>query len=218
MRQLALLAVAFGLGSVAPGSASAADFVFDADPFEGSTALTTPGRQVVGGEPFISFDTSSDRFVFDPVFFAVGDTLSFANDVVANLAPSGLNVIVLETLDNDSNPGTAFGAGNAANLLAGQITSDGAGFFIYYNSGLDLPRLVYSTNLSDPTADLKILARMTNLTGDPASLSSFTAQNFGVLAPVPEPTTWAMILVGFGLVGGAQRSAKRRQRVMVSYG
>ena len=34
----------------------------------------------------------------------------------------------------------------------------GPGFFIYFNSGLDLPRLVYSTDLSDNTADLKVLA------------------------------------------------------------
>jgi hypothetical protein len=34
---------------------------------------------------------------------------------------------------------------------------------------------------------------------------------------VPEPSTWAMMLVGFGVIGGAMRSAKRRQKVTVSY-
>jgi hypothetical protein len=34
---------------------------------------------------------------------------------------------------------------------------------------------------------------------------------------VPEPSTWAMMLLGFGFVGGAMRSAKRRRRVSVSY-
>jgi hypothetical protein len=34
---------------------------------------------------------------------------------------------------------------------------------------------------------------------------------------VPEPATWAMMLIGFGAVGGAMRSAKRRQKVTVSY-
>lgn len=37
------------------------------------------------------------------------------------------------------------------------------------------------------------------------------------VAPVPEPATWAMMLLGFGFIGGAMRSAKRRQRVTVSY-
>jgi hypothetical protein len=170
----------------------------------------------VGAEPFISFDIAADRFVFDPLFFAIGNTLNFANDVAGNLATSGLNVIVLETLDNDANSATPFGAANAANLLADQITADGAGAFIYYNSNLNLPRLVYSTNLSDPTADLKILARMTNLTGNAASLPSFTAQNFGLQAPVPEPATWTMLLLGFGFVGGVLRAAKRRPP-MASY-
>jgi hypothetical protein len=35
-------------------------------------------------------------------------------------------------------------------------------------------------------------------------------------APVPEPSTWAMMLLGFGFVGGAMRS-RRRQKVTVSY-
>ena len=34
---------------------------------------------------------------------------------------------------------------------------------------------------------------------------------------VPEPSTWAMMLVGFGLIGGAMRSPRRRQKVTVSY-
>jgi hypothetical protein len=34
---------------------------------------------------------------------------------------------------------------------------------------------------------------------------------------VPEPATWAMMLLGFGFVGGAIRSSKRRQKVTASY-
>ena len=34
---------------------------------------------------------------------------------------------------------------------------------------------------------------------------------------VPEPATWAMMLLGFGFVGGAVRSAKRRQKVTIAY-
>lgn len=37
------------------------------------------------------------------------------------------------------------------------------------------------------------------------------------IAAVPEPGTWAMMLLGFGFVGGAMRSAKRRQKLTVSY-
>ena len=34
---------------------------------------------------------------------------------------------------------------------------------------------------------------------------------------VPEPTSWAMMLLGFGFVGGAMRTAKRRQNMAISY-
>jgi hypothetical protein len=37
------------------------------------------------------------------------------------------------------------------------------------------------------------------------------------LGAVPEPATWAMMLLGFGFVGGTMRSAKRRKSLKVSY-
>jgi len=198
-------AALFGSSNVSAQQA----FTFASDPFAGTTALTTPGRQIVGGEPSIVFDILTDRFVFDPAFFDVGTTVTFGSGLIANLPASGLNAIVLQTTDDDANASTAFGAGNAANLLAGQITSDGAGFFIYFNSGLNLPRLVYSTNLSDPTADLKILARMTNLSGSPSSLNQFSAANFQIATAVPESGSWAMMLLGFGAIGGVMRRNRK---------
>ena len=105
-------------------------FTFATDPFQGSTALTDPGRQVVGGEPFIAFDITSDVFVFNSLVFNVGNTINFANDLVENLPSSGLNVIVLQTAP------IPFNAGLAANAIADQVTSPGPGFFIYFNSGL----------------------------------------------------------------------------------
>jgi hypothetical protein len=117
-----------------------------------------------------------------------------------------VNVIVLETLDNDADPTTPFGAGNAANLIAGQITSPGPGFFIYFNSGLNLPRLVFSTDLDDSTADLKVLFRMTNLSDQADALSTFTASNF---AFVPEPST-LMLLAVAGMLGVGRTTLRRR--------
>lgn len=192
-----------------PASAGATVTTFAADPFEGSDALTTPGRQVVGGESFISFSIASDVFLFDPTVFGIGADVHFANDVVGNLPTSGLNVIVLQTFDNDADPTTAFGAGNAANLIAAQITSPGPGFFVYFNSGLDLPRLVFSTDLSDNVSDLKILARLTNLGGQSGrdAIPTFTAANFEI-AEVPEPAS-LLLLTSAGFVWAGRYGLRR---------
>ena len=56
----------------------------------------------------------------------------------------------------------------------------GPGFFIYFNSNLGLNRLVYSTDLSSATADLKIVNRLTDRVGTEAitALGLFTAADF----------------------------------------
>ncbi len=187
--------------------AHATIFTFATDPFAGSTALTTPGRQVVGNEISIPvFDFAADTLAFNTNFFDIPAGLSFFNGVVGDIPASGTNFVVLRTFDGDgdSGNGNQLNAGTAANLIAGQITAPGAGFFIYFNSGLDLPRLVYSTDLGSSDADLKVLARFTGLTGDAGrnAMSGFTAAN---IAAVPEPASWAMMIGGFALVGGALR-------------
>jgi len=197
MLRIMLIALLAFMSSSA--TVNATTFTFDTDPFAGSTALTTPGRQVVGGEPFISFSTASDVFAFASAIFGAGDHVLFANDFAANLPTSDVNVIVLESFDNDADPTTPFAAGTAANLIAAQVTSPGPGFFIYFNQGLDLPRLVYSTDLNDNTADLKILARMTNLAGQTGrdALPTFTESNFAMITPtaIPEPSTLALMAI-----------------------
>ncbi len=81
---------------------------------------------------------------------------------------------------NDGNPNTPFLAGTAATQLAALISEPGPGFFVYFNSNLGLNRPVYSTDLSDPTADLKIINRLTNLVGQDAidAIGRFSAADF----------------------------------------
>ena len=182
-------------------TAHATTFTFDTDPFAGTNVLNTPGRQIVGGEDFINFSIATDVFSLDPAVFNTAGTVNFVNALAANIPTGGVNVVVLENFDDDNNPGTPFGAGNAATLIANQITTPGAGFFVYFNQGLDLPRLVYSTDLNDSNADLKVLARMLNLNGANGrnELSTFSASNFTMTSAVPEPSSLTMM--AFGLVG-----------------
>lgn len=214
MRRLIVLAT-LAFAATAP-RLEAASFTFDTDPFAGSTALTTPGRQVVGGESSIAFNVATDVFVLAQSVFGVGDDVLLANSEAGSLPSSGINTVVLRTFDDDNNPATPFAAGSAANLIASQITVPTPGFFIYFNQGLDLPRLVYSTDLNDNTSDLKILFRLTNLTGQAGrdAMAGFTAANFDFAAQdaaaVPEPAT--LLTLGAGLVMVARRRARRRDQ------
>jgi hypothetical protein len=191
-------------------TAHATTFIFNTDPFAGSAALVTPGRQVVGGESFITFNPAADIFALG--ILGVGGSVLFANDVVGNLPTTNVNVVVLRTFDDDANAATPFGAGNAANLIAGRLTTPAPGFFIYFNQGLDLPRLVFSTDLNDNTSDLKVLFRMTNLTGasGQAALASFSSANFTFIdSAIPEPST--MLLTATGALALLRTVRRRRQ-------
>ena len=209
-RRHALLLVAMlGIASVAHAQQT---ILFAADPFAGTTALTTPGRQIVAGELLTTFNPATDVFAFDAgVFGAYGvGALSFVNGPISAVPATGVNTIVLQTFDP-----LPFAAANAADLIAGKITVSGAGFFVYFNSGLDVPRLVFSQNLDDPTADLKVLARLTNLSGAGGknALSSFTSANFRLVSTtVPEPSSVLMVAAGLLAIGVRRRARERSHR------
>jgi len=122
-----------------------------------------------------------DTFAFDAdaFDFAPNKKVSFFNGT-ADKIKDGANVIVLQDTDNDNNPATAFNAGAAATLIANNVDVDGAGFFVYWNSDLQINRLVYSANLNDATADITVLANINTLEGQDAidALATFSASNF----------------------------------------
>lgn len=198
-------------GLFAAGRSNATTFAFNAAPFAGTAALTTPGRQVIGNELFIPvFDFAADTLALNAVVFGVSPPIDVFNGNAASLPADPPRVIVLRDFDADNDPGNGIllNAGLAANLIAAQPITAGAGFFVYFNSGLDLPRLVFSTDLSSSDADLKILARFTGLTGSNGrdAMALFGDANF---AAVPEPASWAMLIAGFGLIGALRRRQYR---------
>jgi hypothetical protein len=198
MRQLTFYCIGVAFLAMCP-AVNASTFTFNTDPFAGTNVVNTPGRQIVGGEEFLSFSISNDTYDLDSAIFGVGSSVQFANGLANTLPTAGVNVIVLQNFDDDNNPQTPFGAGNAADLIASRITTPGPGFFIYFNQSLDLPRLVYSTDLSSSDSDLKILARMLNLNGANGrnAIPTFTAANFEITASAttaPEPSSVAMLL------------------------
>lgn len=206
-QQRILAAVAATVFVTLAGSASAADTLFNSDPFAGSSARPEDGvRTIVSNKQLNlpAFDVSNDRFVFYPSAFSLSSGLSFANGLSGSLPTSGVNLIVIQ------DTGTSFNAGQAANAIANAVTADGAGFFVYHNVLLGMNRLVYSTNLNVNTADLAVLARIEAPFGTEAlqALSGFSANNFALTSAVPEPASLALLLMGLGVVAvRAQRRA-----------
>jgi hypothetical protein len=48
-------------------------------------------------------------------------------------------------------------------------------------------------------------------------ISNLVVSGNAIISGVPEPATWAMMIGGFGMVGGAMRSARRKAKVSVSF-
>jgi hypothetical protein len=192
-------------------AAQATVFTFNTDPWAGTTVRNAPGRQIVGGESFINFFSATDTFVFDPAVYGVQGPLSFANGTAQSLGTTSANVIVLDSTDDDNNPLTPFGAGNAANLIASHMATSGPGFFIYFNQSLDLARLAYSSDLSSTSSDIRILARLINLNGQRGrdALPLLRATDFEFVdhsgASVPEPASALLALSAIGLCAVASR-------------
>lgn len=201
------------------GGAGPDRFAFDGDAFDGAD-VSAPGRQIIGNEDSIEDFDFDDELAFTASDFAVKGALTFASlDANASGAfiAEGANVIVLVNADNDGDPTTPFLAGTAANQIATLVSRPGAGFFVYFNSNLQLNRVVYSTDLSDASADLKIVARLTAREGQSAigALPQFTAANFVFVGDELRGDDDSNELNGFGgvdIIDGADGDDELRGR------
>lgn len=126
------------------------------------------------------FDLTRDRFNLEATAFQVNESLTFVNSTIEALPPAGFNVIVLQTADDDSNAATAFNARSAARLIGTATTESRPGFFVYFNSGLQVNRLVFTPDLSNGESPLTVLCALNNLTGTAAieALPLFSLRNF----------------------------------------
>ena len=91
------------------------------------------------------------------------------------------------TANANGGTGVAFAVGSLSNASRGALTA------------------IFDVNFMQGTSSAQEIALTKNLIG-------FVGAQ---VSPVPEPATWGMMLVGFGIVGGAMR---RRQRTSVSFG
>lgn len=158
-------------------------FAFSGDPFRGED-VSAPDRQIVVGEDAIEdFDFATDRYLIDAVDFGLPEEVRFATVDTTDpdaAIPEDANVVVVLNADNDADAETPFLAGTAAGEIAALTDASRPGLFVYFNSTLDLNRVVYSADLASAEADLSVLSRQTDLTGTDAvdALAAFSAENF----------------------------------------
>ena len=77
------------------------------------------------------------------------------------------------------------------------------------NAAFTSDRLSFSEN--------RLAINWQGLQFDPSDTIRFNFTYAGQIGAVPEPASWALLIAGFGLVGGAMRSASRRKNLTLSY-
>jgi Ca2+-binding RTX toxin-like protein len=164
-----------GLGvDTLTGSAGSDLFAYNGDPFGNGTpgAPAPPANISALNQPDIvqDFTSGEDQFVFDRLTFGL-DSLVFQRGQAAQL-DAGANLIVLQ--DGFQ------AAGAAARAIANNNDVNAReGLFVYFNTNLQLNRLVYSEDLANG-GRISVLANLDNQRGPTgqAALANFSAADF----------------------------------------
>ena len=147
-----------------------------------------------------------DNFVVTDVNVILnGLSHSYWNDLVITLTHGGVTSTLLDHEGGSSNPNGTFTFDDSASKSASQINTSGGSF---------RPETALSAFNGTSSAGAWVLKVADTAWIDSGNLTSWSVQLSGNAGAVPEPATWAMMIAGFGLVGGAMR---RRSKVKVSY-
>lgn len=178
-----------------------------------AAAATVPIQNNQDRLNLADFDTDADVFQLHLGSFGITDGLNFTSllDSTTDIGDLANLVIVVKT-DDDNDLSTGFNARSALGVIADSTDTDRAGFFIYHNQGLSINRLVFTENLNDGSASIRILAAILDPVGNEAiaRLSAFSAANFEA-APVPLPAAlplFASALAGAGVLRSRRKKAK----------
>jgi hypothetical protein len=119
-----------------------------------------------------------------------------------------------------------FDAPTGFQLVGGDISSSAASTLVTDPSNIDLDSVTLNGvefDLDEPgqfeygyLISTNLLDRGNRLvvTGTTYGQGAFAGTLAFAQAPVPEPATWAMMIVGFGAIGGALRRARRRRPLL----
>jgi len=205
MRKLTLLAVVSSI-ALSAVSANAATVAIDLSGAVTGTTVTGVGATFAQGFAAGAPLTLSPSGTIDVAFFNPGVSPA-SNSLLSqpgNAAPIAMllggNLANAITFTAGSGDGGAFDViGYDANgAVTGSTTFSGlSGYSIFNVSGIGNFAGLLFTNNSDP-AGLRFM--------------NFSYETV-VGGPVPEPASWAMMILGFGMVGGAVRYRNARTRL-----
>ncbi|MES2753740.1 MAG: DUF4394 domain-containing protein [Pseudomonadota bacterium] len=161
-------------------------------PDNGFTVATDSALSYAAGDPNAGVNPNVVAAAYTNNFVGSGVTTLYGID-------SDLNLLVVQNppnagVLNSIGLGLGFDVGNDAGF---DIFSIGGGNEAYLSSGTGF----YSVDLTAGTA---------SLIGNTGGFRGFAVGGPAVVADVPEPASWLMMILGFGLVGGVSRRARAR--------
>jgi len=157
------------------------------------------------------------------------DGQNFTFSFVGAPAPVGagtLDFLVRGDFSTFASLGESFGFSAEGVLTDSGIQANGSNLITNFDINDNLFQVSYVVTLAQLnslTADNAINISVdyasgvdANLSADPFITTSLSYASAATGA-VPEPTTWAMMLLGFGFVGGAMRFGKRMRKVSAAH-
>lgn len=159
---------------------------------------------------------NGQSFATPAVFTAVGDTDTlYTQGATRYVNLSSVSAVAGGTTYNLTTTSQFYlNGGNYAGLFFGCCGNGGGGFsgtgpaLVGYDAVSNLPTSPFTLTFAGPVTF--------NTDQGVVQISGFENGSFGasLAGAVPEPGTWALLILGFGAVGGAMR---RRQQVSVRY-
>lgn len=192
-----LLTSALIIAGIGAAPATAAEFI-DFETTAGGAA-TLPGGSV--GNDYSAFGASFTNAVYrqcgggcpSPANGIFVSSNNFANPFTITFAGI-INAFSFSNVSNSAGTASAFGIGG--NLLESIAISGFPSSFSFTSTGIN--SISFSSNSQ-------------------LGVDNFAFADVQGVSAVPEPAAWAMMLIGFGFVGGTMRAANRRKKFTVSY-